>query len=78
MGVGREDRRATWILKISEKKVVFLVSSSKKQISPLLAPPWKNFVKIHLRPLPGKILTTMVGEVMRSAVSNTTPRFVSP
>jgi len=29
---------APWILKISAKNVVFLVSSGKKQISPLLKP----------------------------------------
>jgi len=40
MGVGRGGQRALspWILKISAKKVVFLVSSGKKQISLLLAP----------------------------------------
>jgi len=27
------------------KKVVFLISGGKKQLSPLLAPPWKNFGK---------------------------------
>jgi len=42
-----------WILKILAKKVVFLVLSGKKQISPFLAPPWKNFGKITWRP-PGK------------------------
>ena len=35
-----------WILKISAKKVVFLISSGKKQIPPLLTPPWRNFRKI--------------------------------
>jgi len=35
MGVGKGAR----ILKISAKKAVFLVSSGKKQISPLLVPP---------------------------------------
>ena len=30
-----------WILKISAKKVVLLISSGKKQVSPLF-PPWKN------------------------------------
>jgi len=42
-----EDFGSTWTLKISAKKVVFLVSSRKKQISPLLAPPWKNFLAIQ-------------------------------
>jgi len=37
-----------------EKNVVFLVTSGKKQISPLLAPPYKNFGKIHCWPPPGK------------------------
>jgi len=36
------------------KKVVFLVSSRKKQISPLLEPPREISVKIHLVPLLGK------------------------
>jgi len=43
-------------LKIEAKKVVFVVSSGKKQISPLLAPPrkiWKN----PLVPPPGKNLS---------------------
>jgi len=35
-------------LKISEKKAVFLVSSGKKQVSPLLAPhPGKTFGNIY-------------------------------
>jgi len=33
-------------LKFSAKKVAFLVSSGKNQISPLLAPSWKNVGKI--------------------------------
>jgi len=47
MGVGREGRGAfpPWTLKVLEKKVVFLVFSGKKQISPLLASPGKNFEK---------------------------------
>jgi len=40
----------SWILKFSAKKVVFLVSRGKKQISPLLAPPRKIFVNIPLVP----------------------------
>jgi len=48
MGVGRRGRGALspLVLKISEKKFVFLVSSGKKQISPLLTPLWKTFGKI--------------------------------
>jgi len=47
MGVGGETGGAwpPWILKISAKKVVFLVSSGRKQTSPLLAP-YKIFGKI--------------------------------
>jgi len=47
MGVGRGGRGALdpWILKISAKKVVFLVSRRKKQILPLLAPPRKILEK---------------------------------
>jgi len=37
-GAGGSGALPTWILKISAKKVVFLVSSGKKQIWPLLAP----------------------------------------
>jgi len=42
MGVGRGAREGLdplWILKILAKRVVFLVSSGKKQVSPLLVPP---------------------------------------
>ena len=47
MGIGRgqEDLGPTWILTILAKKIVFLVSSGKKQPSPLLTPLenfWKN------------------------------------
>jgi len=44
MGVGREvgGARPHRILKISAKKVVFLIVSGKKQISLLLAPPRKK------------------------------------
>jgi len=44
MGVESGGRGALthWILKVSEKNVVFLVSSGKNEISPLLA----NFGKI--------------------------------
>jgi len=57
MGVGRgvgeprpmdfEESLDPWILKKKQKKVVFLISSGKKHIWPLLAPPRKNFGKIH-------------------------------
>jgi len=40
-------RKKGRILKISAKKAVFLVSSGKKQISPLLGPPKQTFGKIH-------------------------------
>jgi len=45
--VGRGGRGALdpWILKILPKKVVFLVLSGKKQISPLLAPRGKILEK---------------------------------
>jgi len=52
MGVGKdggEDFGPTWTLKISAKKLGFLVSRRKKQISPLLALPRKNFVTIHFQ-----------------------------
>jgi len=45
MGVGRGEQGGAWlpwIFKISAKKVVFLVSRGKKQISPLL-PPLEKF-----------------------------------
>ena len=48
MGVGRggaERSLPPWILKILAKKVVFLVSSGKKQMLPLLAPPRKILEK---------------------------------
>jgi len=59
MGVGTGgagvDQGTPWILKISAKKVVFLVSRGKKQISQLASlekfektpwwPPWKNFFR---------------------------------
>jgi len=44
---GAEGAKAPlWILKLLAKKVVFSISRGKKQISPLLAPPGKAFVKI--------------------------------
>jgi len=43
---GGRGGKAPWILEISAKKIVFLISSGKKQISPLLTSPWKNFGKI--------------------------------
>jgi len=44
MGVGRGGRGSwpPWILKYSAEMVVFLVSSGKNQVSPLLATPWKK------------------------------------
>jgi len=51
MGVGRGALAPSWILKFLAKKVVFLVSSGKNQISPLLAPPGKIEEK---NPSPGK------------------------
>jgi len=44
MGAGRGDRWSfpPWSLKLLSKKVVFSISSGKKQISPLLAPFWKK------------------------------------
>jgi len=35
-----------WILKLLAKKIVFSISRAETQISPLLAPPGKNFGKI--------------------------------
>jgi len=40
-------RKGSRNLQISAKKAVFLFSSGKKQISPLLAPSRKTFGKIH-------------------------------
>ena len=55
MGVGNGGRgvRPLWILKISAKKGCFLSFEWEKQISPLLAPCWKNLGKIPWCP-PGK------------------------
>jgi len=36
------------------KKRLFSISRGKKQISPLLAPPWKKFWEIPLLAPPGK------------------------
>jgi len=46
MGIGR-GASTPWILKVTEKKVVFLVSSGKNKISPLLPPPGKNPSDAH-------------------------------
>jgi len=43
---------------IFSKKVIFLVLSGKKQISPLLVPLWKNFGKIRQWAPLKKILST--------------------
>jgi len=43
MGVGTGGQGPPLILKLLAKKVVFSISGGKKQISPLLAPPWKKF-----------------------------------
>jgi len=55
MGQGRP--WSLWILKASAEKAVFLASSGKKQVSPLLAALPKNFGKSSGGP-PGKILPT--------------------
>jgi len=48
-----------WILKLFAKKVVFSISRGKKQISSLLAPPWKKCWENSLLPPPlEKILPT--------------------
>jgi len=58
IGIGRRAGGfAPWILKFSAKKVVFVVSSGKKQISPFLPPPTKFFER-SLSALPGKIVLT--------------------
>jgi len=54
MGVGREGARPPWILKLLAKKVVFPISRGKKQISPLLRPPWKKFWENPQLSPPGK------------------------
>ena len=59
MGVGRGGALGPpWILKLPAKKVVFSISRVKNQISPLLAPPGKNFGKIPYWPPLEKILPT--------------------
>jgi len=45
MGVGGGGVKAPLDFENFRKKVVFLISGGKKQLSPLLAPPWKNFGK---------------------------------
>jgi len=66
MGVGRGETRPPWILKISAKRVVFLVSSGKKQISPLFAH-LEKFWKNPLVPPPlGKILPTPMAQGLAS------------
>jgi len=57
MGVGMGGR----ILKISAKKDIFLISSAKKQISPLLAPLEKFWKKFPSAP-PGKNLSDAHGK----------------
>jgi len=66
MGVGRGEREALapWILKLLAKKVVFSISRGKKQISPLLAPPGKNFGKIPYCPLEKILPTPMVRTIV--------------
>jgi len=59
MGVGRGDLATPWILKISSKKVIFLISSGKKQITLLLSP-LEKFWKNPLVPPLEKILPTPV------------------
>jgi len=48
---GDKGHLAPWILRILAKKIVFLVSSEKKQILPLLDPPRKILEKPLVRPL---------------------------
>jgi len=50
MGV-RRGGKAPWLLKISAKNIVFLVSGGKKLSSPLLAPPRKFWKQTQLVPL---------------------------
>ena len=73
-----------WILKISTKKVVFLVSSGKSQISPLFVPR-KNFGKIPWWPPPGNpsdpVITTIIiiaAQCRFSSVRQTAPRCIHP
>ena len=54
MGVSEGGSRDPWILKIPAKKILFLISSGKKQISPLLPPPFEKFWKNALIPPPEK------------------------
>jgi len=57
MGVGTGAEGANF----SAKKVVFLVFSGKNQISPFLAPPWKNPFVVPLE----KILPTTMHTVIK-------------
>ena len=65
MGVGRGERGvlATWSLNFLPKKVVLLVLSEKKQISPLLARPGKILEKPLVPPLE-KILPTPMNHTL--------------
>ena len=56
----------SWIWKISAKNVVFLVSSGKKQISPLLATPGKILEKSPWAPLEKILPTPMTAHVKRN------------
>ena len=72
MDVGRREQGGLappWILKFSVKKVVFLISSGKKQITSLLPRPWKNFGKFpQWHPLE-KILPTPMYCVVHAVTS---------
>jgi len=62
MGFGRGNRGAKARLKLSTKKVVFLVSSEKKFFSPLLAPLEKRLEKSNSGPS-GKIPSNAIFRV---------------
>jgi len=56
-------------LKISAKKGVFLVSSGKQQISPLLLPPKEKRLEKSISGPPGKILPTPMHRSMKNYTS---------
>jgi len=79
MGVGRGEREALapWILKLLAKKVVFSISRGKKQISPLLAPPGKNFGKIPYWPPLEKIFPTPMYRPVHDRPVLSRPTFIT-
>ena len=57
-----------WILKLIAKNIIFSISRGKKQISPLLAPPWKNLWENPLLAPLEKVPPTPVDELVEQQV----------